>query len=523
MARVLLVNSPSHEPGKVLNKLGRWIPGEQLGLCYLAAVLRERGHEVEIWDAFMRGLAADDVSARIFDRAADFDVVGLSVSDGKVHGCAAVLDLLGGLPPAIHLTLGGHTATLCHREFLGAYPRLDSVIRGEGEIPLAALCDVLDGGGDWHEVAGLSSCLADGTVRSNRMPPLARHLDELPFPARDNLALCLEKGFCVSIETSRGCKGVCTFCATRMMYQPATGRSWRPRSVENVLAEVQTLIDKHGVRRIAFEDEDFLGFGSQAGFNRASELADEILRRGLDFEFAMLTRVDNVDEELLAKLKRAGLRFVFIGAESGSQRSLDFYAKETSVGQNVRAVEILQRLEIDHEILWIMYDPDTTLDDIEANVSFLQHVDALNVNLLNRLRIYHGTPMHTLMARQGRLRGNFLEYDYDFADPRVAAFEHTATAGLNAFYQVLNRTDVLKWEIGDGSPLTEFVTGIAYRLHITASEWLQRLLQAVKTGADLLSFQDEAVESATESARLLSRIVASWPVETVSARVEVSP
>lgn len=512
MARVLMINSPSHEPGKVLNKAGRWIPGEQLGLCYLAAVLRRAGHQVEIWDAFMQGLSAAEVARCVKTRVDDFDVVGLSVSDGKVHGSVQTLELLSELPSRIHLTLGGHSATLCATEFLTHYPRLDSVIRGEGEIPFVTLCNHLDQGGSWSGVAGLSFRLPDGTVQANRMPQLSHNLDELPFPARDNLQLCLEKGFSVSIETSRGCKGVCTFCATRLMYQPALGRTWRARSVEHVISEVELLINKYHVRRIGFEDEDFLGFGSKQGFERAAGLAREILRRGLEFEFAILTRVDNVDRDLMALLKEAGLRFVFVGVESGSQRSLDFYVKETTIDQNRRAVKILQDLGIDHEVLWIMYDPETTLADVEANIQFLDCLDSLNVNLLNKLRVYHGTPMHAKLARQGRLEGNFLEYTYEFSDPRVTVFEREASRGLGAFFQVLNHADILKWEIGDNHPLTQLISLVTHRLHLHATGWLRKLLAAVKADEPLHGLYDEAMESAAESAHYLARIVQAWPV-----------
>lgn len=520
MTRILLVNAPSHEPGKVLNKIGRWIPGEQLGLCYLAAVLRGGGHTVEIWDAFIEGWSAAEVASRVYARIEEFDVVGVSVSDGKVHGCAALLRLLEDLPRRIHLTLGGHTATLCHQEFLRDFRRVDSIVRGEGEIPLLALADALAACADWRKVEGLSFRDILG-VRANPMPQLAHDLDVLPFPARDNLRLCVDKGFSVSVETSRGCKGVCSFCATRMMYRPSVGRTWRPRSVENVLDEVERLITTYGVRRIAFEDEDFLGFGSGVGFERARALADAVLARGLQFEWAMLTRVDNVERQLFAKLRLAGLRFVFIGVESGSQRSLQLYAKETTVDQNVAALKVLRELGIDHEVLWIMYDPETSLEDIEANVRFLEHVDSLNINLLNRLRVYHGTPMHARMARAGRLRGSYLEYDYDFADSRVATFERIATPGLNAFYKIINRADILKWEMADGHPLAALVGLVCQRVHVAATLWLHRLLSAVKAGDRLDSFIDDAVASATESARLLSQLVEAWPAEMVGGEAVV--
>ena len=256
MAKVLIYNAPSSEPGKVLNKFGRWIPGEQLGICYVAAVLRQAGHQVELRDGFMHGLSARRVAAEINDRADEFDVIGLSVSDGKVEGCIDTLNQLEGLSRKVHLTLGGHTATLCAKEFLTQFPRLDSVVRGEGEAPLSQLCRLLDDGSSWQKTDGLSF-RANGAYFENPASAMEYAFDNLPFPDRDNLQHCLDSGFSPSIESSRGCKGVCSFCATRMMFQPRLGRLWRARSVKNVVDEVEILVrlvpdERHG--RVDAED-----------------------------------------------------------------------------------------------------------------------------------------------------------------------------------------------------------------------------------------------------------------------------
>src|SRR5262245_60331465 len=129
--RILLINAPSAKPGAVFNKLGIWIPGEQLGICYLAAVLRRDGHQVSILDAFLLGLSPDQVVQFINDRVSATDLIGLSISDGKVEGAVEILQQVDNLLPHCHLTLGGHTATLCAIEFLSDYPRVDSVVIGE--------------------------------------------------------------------------------------------------------------------------------------------------------------------------------------------------------------------------------------------------------------------------------------------------------------------------------------------------------------------------------------------------------
>ena len=514
MARVLLVNAPGNETGKMPSKLGRWIPGEQLGLAYLAAVLRSNNHAVEIFEACMLGLTAEEVVETILSRGEALDLVGISIADGKQFGAAGCLELLDKLPPHIHLTIGGPTATLSAEEFLRRFPRLDSVVCGEGEAPLNALCDCLDQSRDWTAVGGLAYLSTDSGLgrevyranQSMRLDPNA-----LPFPVRDHIDLCQEQGFVVSIETSRGCKGGCTFCAARLAYG-APGSGWRARSAEHVLDELDNLARTYGVKRVSFEDEDFLGWGNKAGFDRARDIAHGILSRKLDIEFSFLTRVDNIDRELLMLLKQAGLRFIFLGVETESQNSLDRFGKHTSVAQNDQAIRTLRELDIDHEILFIMYEPDSTLDDVKANLRILKLVDRLNVNLLDALRIYHGTPMHQQMFEDGRLTGDFLSYKYLFSDPRVGVFERHATNGLNGFYAILRHMDAVRWSIGEDNDLSRAMVSISKRLNQAAANWLDQLMVAIENRQDPAPLQDTAEHIAIEIASVLQNLVTNWTV-----------
>jgi anaerobic magnesium-protoporphyrin IX monomethyl ester cyclase len=448
---ILLINAPSDKIGAVYNKLGMWIPGEQLGICYLAACLRREGHTVELLDGFLMGISPQEIAAFVLQRKEPLDVLGISISDGKVFGAVALIDALKELPATMHMTLGGHTATLCAREFLRDYPRIDSVVIGEGEATVIELCRHLEENSDWSQLPGLA-VRRDGVPVKNGLAQLV-DVDRLPFPSRDNLQFCEKTGFCVSIETSRGCKGVCSFCATRMMFTPEKGISWRARSVDNLLEEIERLKRNYGVTRISFEDEDFLGFGSSQGIDRAVRFAEEILRREIKFSWATLTRVDNVEEEVFTLLKRAGLELIFIGVENAEQRTLNRYRKGVTVDQNLRAIGILKKLDIPHEILWIMSDPYTEFSDIERNVEFVQkYATALNINLYNSLRVYHGTPLHIKLMNEGKLEGNYLEYHYG-VDPKIKQFQEAIVPGIDGMYALMTKLNYVLWDRANQSPM----------------------------------------------------------------------
>ena len=234
------------------------------------------------------------------------------------------------------------------------------------------------------------------------------------------------------------------------------------------------------------------------------------------------TRADNIDYELLLLLKQAGLRFIFLGVESGSQHSLSRFAKQTSVQQNILAIQTLQKLKIDHEILFIMYEPDTTIEDIEANLQFLNYVNGLNINLLNSMVVYHGTPMHTSMARKNRLSGDFLDYSYEFQDPRVTQFKKHANLGLSGFYRVLRYMDAIRWQIGENNDLSRTLSLLSQRLHFTASGWVWKLLAFVKDGTEPSILLEEASCLANHTAAMLAKIVDGWPAAMeLSERKEV--
>ncbi len=98
--------------------------------------------------------------------------------------------------------------------------------------------------------------------------------------------------------------------------------------------------------------------------------------------------------------------------------------KQITVAQNLRAVEVLKGLGLMFEFGFMLFDPSTTFESVRENVRFLRQIvgDGSNAAVFCRMIPYDGTPIKDTLAREGRLRGDVCNPDYDFLDQRVSDY-----------------------------------------------------------------------------------------------------
>ena len=147
---------------------------------------------------------------------------------------------------------------------------------------------------------------------------------------------------------------------------------------------------------------------------------------GRDFSFAFLTRADQVvkGERYFPALRQAGLRYVSVGIESGSEASLERMVKQTGVEINRRALQILHDNDVAAQVEFIMFEPGSTLDDLHANLRFIEQQGLFGYFpplIFGNLLLLPGTPAREQVEREQGLTGSIHEtLPYDFEDPRVA-------------------------------------------------------------------------------------------------------
>jgi anaerobic magnesium-protoporphyrin IX monomethyl ester cyclase len=390
---------------------------ENLATRYLAAVLRQHGYSVELAPFSTAG----DMDA-VVQRAqlTQPRLVGLSII--FQYRAPEFLELASELRhvlPEAHITAGGHFPTFAASDLLRDYPTLDSLVRGEGEFTLLELVQKLDSPETWHTIPGLSF-RRNGRVVENPPRPLIADLDSLPFPARDTPPKHhLGIGFS-PIAGSRGCYRDCAFCSIRSFYGTSRGKIQRFRSVSNLADEMEMLYHTFGVRFFIFNDDEWFPAG-KARLARATALDSELRRRELDVIMSIKCRADDVTEDLFRQLLDMGVVRVYVGVESGSDHSLRTLNKRTTVAQNRQALEVLHKVGMLADFGLIFFDPESTADDIRANLDFFYDMAGRGQAPLSfgRMEVYAGTPILDRLQNQGRLTGNYLAWNYTIPDPRV--------------------------------------------------------------------------------------------------------
>ena len=391
-----------------------------LGLGYLASILRRYGYSVELFD-FQR----DRQQILKAVKACDPILVGFSlIFQFYIHEVRSLICYLRNHGVTSHFTIGGHFPSLSYQHTLELVPELDSVVRFEGELTLLELVDLLCSGKDWRAVRGIAYRLNEEVV-TTPMRPLIADLDQLPYPERNFKPEAVLGRSAMPLLASRGCARTCSFCSIHMFYRAAPGRVVRTRKPAEVVREMRILHEQRGITIFLFQDDDFPLFGPL--WRRwAREFVEELHQNRLPGRviWKINCRADAVDPELFALLRDAGLYLVYMGLESGNEEGLETLHKQITVEQNIRAVRILKGLGLMFEFGFMLFDPSTSFESVRTNLEFLRTIvgDGCAGAVFCRMLPYDGTPIKDQLARAGRLRGNVCNPNYDFLDPRVSDF-----------------------------------------------------------------------------------------------------
>jgi len=397
-----------------------------LGVGYVAAMLLQRGFAVRILDFRERRESILDSI-----RSANPVLVGFSlIFQYYVPQFSALAVYLRNNGIACHFCTGGHYPSLRYEQVLRDVPELDSVVRFEGEITLAELVQRLAEGREWHDVAGVAYRDGDRCI-TNAPRPLIADLDDLPFPARPLESSLQILGRRASpILASRGCCRDCSFCSIRQFYGQVPGKKVRTRNPARVVQEMKALYEESGVSIFLFQDDDFPVWGA-FGRRWVTRFIDSLREQGLYGKviWKISCRSDEVEPELFARLRDAGLYMVYLGIESGNETGLRALNKQLSLDDSLRAVRILQHLDLCFTYGFMLFDPSSSFDSVRENTVYLKQITADGgvPAVFCRMLPYAATPIEEQLAREGRLRGSVHNPDYDFLDPR-----------LNSCFEALN-------------------------------------------------------------------------------------
>lgn len=358
MSKKVLFITPPYHCG-VLESAGSWLP---LGMVYIAGSLQQAGYEVKIYDAMTKFHTFDDIREHIEEYGPD--VVASAAYTSSIYDAVQVLRIAKEVNPGIITNLGGIHATFCWDEILQeSGDVVDYVVVGEGEETTVELLDCVFAGEDPGDVSGISY-LKDGKVMHTGSRAFITDLDSLPaawdlIEWKDYSFKTKAGSTLAVVSSSRGCTQKCTFCSQRLFWK----ESWRARSPENFVGELEQLNRTYGVDVVMIADEI-----PTYERERWEKILDLLIEKDLDVEILMETRVDDIlrDKDIIRKYRDAGILHIYVGAESASQNTLDMYQKDQKVEQSKEAIDFINSMDIVSETSFVMGMPDETPESIRA-------------------------------------------------------------------------------------------------------------------------------------------------------------
>lgn len=430
--KVLLINPPITLSEK--ENITYTLP---LGLAYLASVVRGEGYLVDCLDAliegyessplyikgksgsfFHYGLKLEDIG-KIMEKER-LDVIGISCPFTIAWGnVAAISRIAKDIDPEIKVIVGGaHPSALPQASLTDT---IDFVVVGEGEQTFIELLNFFEQGSNTSSLQRIKGIAFKRNETSFLTPPREpiKNLDELPFPARDLFPLekytkagkakkahgSVKRDKYTSLITSRGCPGRCIFCSVHCVW----GHTWRARSPENVVAEIEQVVNRYGTSEIHFEDDNLT-----LNNERAKKICNLIIEKKLNISWMAPNGVaiNRLDKELLTKMRKSGCYQLCFGLESGNESVRNKIVKKSiKYGQAKEVVKICKNLGIWTHGFFVIGLPGENLKTMNDSLEFAKKLDLDNADFFIASP-YPGTELYDIAQAEGYLssEGDFSKY-----------------------------------------------------------------------------------------------------------------
>lgn len=387
------------------------VAGIPISLALLAAVAENKGHSVRIVDA---GLEKEPsaILQQAFD-SAHYDIAGLSCMSVEFSGGLNAAREIRRLSPGTHIIFGGQHPTIMPDQVM-SIDLIDSVCIGEGENTWSDFLDAMAAGGDLEGIPGVWF-RRNGTVVRNLPRDTFVDIDAVPMPSYHllNIERYFDTRFvrfptvdrrAIQLFTSRGCPYRCIYC------HDLFGKRFRGRKPELVWEEMRYLHDTYGIREFMIEDDIF-----NMDIARAKRICDLIISSGLKLglQFGNGLRLERFDEELMAKLARAGTHHIAIAIESASSRIQKLIKKNLNLERTNEILSWARRNDVETLGFFMLGFPGETIEEINQTIHFAGK-SLFDEALFSIATPYAGTELHELVRATGSFeRGNERDADWE--------------------------------------------------------------------------------------------------------------
>lgn len=399
--KILLINPPSeneligNNPSIIEEERGYNPP---LGILYIAGYLEKyTSFNVDVLDTQAEEIGYDRLKDIICAKLPD--VVGITAMTFTLIDVIKVVNIVKSIRSNIKVVLGGPHVHIYPEETINL-PGVDFLVLGEGEVTFKELVENIHDATRLKNIPGLVF-KEEGKIINTGVRPLREDLDNLPFPARHMTpvhkysSLMARRSPITTMFTSRGCPYRCTFCD-----RPHLGKNFRARSALNVVDEMEECV-KLGIHEFLIYDDTFT-----IDRQRVIEVCDEIIRRKLNIGWDIRARVNNIDKDLLKKLKEANCERIHYGVESGNPEILKILNKGITVDRVRTTFRQTKEAGISVLAYFMIGCPKETREEIMETISFAKELkpDFVHITIFTP---FPATEIYRIGLRDGIIKNDF--------------------------------------------------------------------------------------------------------------------
>jgi radical SAM superfamily enzyme YgiQ (UPF0313 family) len=378
------------------------MPVLPLGLAYVAAAIDSQGHTVKMLNLMMQ----TDTHKALCEAIVEFnpEIIGISVrniDDQNMENprflLEAVKDVVITCRKNSHATivLGGAGYSIFPQAALD-FLEADVGIRGEGESAFLTLLERLRDKKDLSEIPGLylpgrTSPSASGYIKS-----LSDIMLPLPGAHLSTPSTLKDQEIWIPFQSRRGCPLDCSYCSTATI----EGRIIRKHDPEKVVEAISRYAEV-GLDHFFFVDNTF-----NLPNSYADELCEQLIASKLKITWRCILYPWKVDDELVAKMAKAGCKEVSLGFESGSEKILAEMNKKYRPADVRRISERLKKFGIGRMGFLLFGGPGESKETANESLAFADSLGLEAMKITIGIRIYPHTALAQTAIKEGLLKAD---------------------------------------------------------------------------------------------------------------------
>lgn len=408
--KIILVSPLSEDMRGKDSARGAFYP--PLGTMLVASQLKDEGFDVDFFDGNLRYDYEQGLTGALKDNPL---FVGMYVTFLQLPAAIALSKAVKGISPSAKIVWGGpfpsiFSDTIMKENFV------DCVVLNDGAATTRKMAVALREGAPFSEIQGIRYHNLEGNPVSTGGAP-EDNFDSLcnidydlvnVDDYCDKFDVYLERARHAQIKrsmpvlTGLGCSYKCGFCENALL-----NNRHRSKSAKDIIGEIKYLMKRYMIDSFALFDEDFF-----IDKKRCLEFIDLIKKEGLKFNWGTQVRANYFNNnyicgDFVRRLEESGCIHLAVGAESGSQKVLDFINKQILVGDLINSAEILMDSPITISYSFINFLPEENLSDRIKSYKLIQKLTGIKKNsFVSSFHTYYPYP-GTPLTQHAQRRYNF--------------------------------------------------------------------------------------------------------------------